>query len=199
MRISSVFFVLLISGLFLGCTEVESEGSAKSDDIEIDDSNQNDDSGDENGVAPEETEVDVELVWKTYHNQRFDFSVDYPSNFLKPAGESQNHDGNTFVNANGSSEMRVSGMYNALDQTIAEAFESATENDVYYDEEKKVTYKLQKDNWFVASGSYNESIFYVKSTLVKDTFYTLYFEYHSSEVDQFNEIIKRTSKDFPDC
>ena len=198
MQISRLFFFLAATGLFIGCTEVEGEGLSEAEGIEVDDTD----------LSHEEVEVDadnnqrdadIELIWKTYHNQRFDFCVDYPSNFLNPSGESENHDGNTFANANGSSEMRASGMYNALDETAAEAFERATENDNYYDEERKISYKLQKDNWFVISGNYNESIFYVKSILVDDTFYTLYFEYHSSETDQFDEIIKRTTKDFPEC
>jgi hypothetical protein len=143
-------------------------------------------------------EVEAGLTWETYHNQRFDFCIDYPSNFLTPTGESENKDGNTFANANGSSEMRVSGIYNALEESIEEAYERATENGVYYDEERKITYKTQEDNWFVLSGNYNESIFYVRSSLVRDTFFTLYLEYHVSEVQKFDEVIKR-AKDFPDC
>ncbi|MDG1333577.1 MAG: hypothetical protein P8P74_14670 [Crocinitomicaceae bacterium] len=196
MRISRVFFFLLITGLFVACSEIEGDGSAQSEEIE---ETSEDIVEEENNSELEVEDADVKMVWITYHNQRFDFCVDYPSNFLTLQGESENHDGNTFSNANGSSEMRASGIYNALDETIADAFERATENDRYYDEEKKITYKLQKDNWFVASGKYYESIFYLKSILVEDTFYTLYFEYHSSEATQFDEIIKRTTNDFPDC
>ena len=143
-------------------------------------------------------EVEAGLTWETYHNQRFDFCIDYPSNFLTPTGESENHDGNTFANANGSSEMRASGIYNALDETVEEAYDRATENGVYYYDQRKITYKTQKDNWFVISGNYYESIFYVKSSLVRDTFYTMYLEYHVSEVQKFDEIIKR-AENFPDC
>lgn len=198
MRVSSVFYFLLLTGLFIACTEVEGEGSAQSEGVEVDDTNF-DQNEEENDATDEQEDAEIKLVWKTYHNERFNFCVDYPSNFLNPTGESENHDGNTFANANGSSEMLASGMLNVLDETIVDAYERATENDTYYEDERKITYKKQKDNWFVASGTYYESIFYVKSILIEDTFYTLYFEYHSSEVDQFNEIIKRTTKDFPDC
>jgi hypothetical protein len=142
-------------------------------------------------------EAKLDFQWDSYYNQRYDFSVAYPSNFLKEKGESDARDGNTFTNANGSSEMRASGTYNALDQTIKEQFQSATENNRYYDDERIVTYKVQKGNWFVVSGTYNESIFYVKTILKNDTFYTLYFEYHPSEKKQFDEIIQRVTKDFP--
>ena len=139
------------------------------------------------------------FTWKSYHNQRFDFCVSYPSSFLREKGESENQDGNTFANANGSSEMRASAMYNALEESIKEAFQSATKNERYYEDERIVMYKQQKDNWFVVSGKYNESIFYVRTVLIEDTFYSLYFEYHPSERKQFDEIIKRVCNDFPDC
>ena len=198
MRSYLVLFILF-SGLILASCVPKGEADSET---EIGYEEEGNDTGIEDADESETEDVadaEVKLIWKSYHNQRFDFCVEYPSNFLNPTGESENHDGSTFANANESSEMRASGIYNALDESIAEAFERATERNVYYDDEKKVTYKLQKDNWFVVSGNYNESIFYVKSILVDDTFYTLYFEYHSSETDQFDEIIKRTTKNFPEC
>ena len=189
--------VLVLSGFILfSCS-----GEATGNENEI---NQEETSGDSNmnvldeDAIDEGEEVETGLTWKNYYNQRFDFCIDYPSNFLAPTGESENNDGNTFTNANGSSEMRVSGIYNALEESIEEAYDRATENGVYYDDERKITYKTQKDNWFVVSGNYNESIFYVRSSLVQDTFFTLYLEYHVSEVQQFDEIIKR-AEDFPGC
>mgnify|MGYP006233676781 CR=1 FL=1 len=202
MRISKVFFALLLLIVFVACSETSGEATDQDTAVEQDgegvvtnDDASNDAEGEEE-VKPE----DVPLAdWKSYHNERFDFCVSYPANFLTPQGEAENHDGNSFANANGSSEMRASGIYNALDETAAEAYERATENDRYYDEERVITYKRQKDNWFVASGKYNESIFYARTTLVRDTFYTLYFEYHSSEENKFSEIIKRNTRVFPDC
>ncbi|MFK7784628.1 MAG: hypothetical protein AB8B56_05925 [Crocinitomicaceae bacterium] len=191
--------VALLSGMILFSCSMEGDTESEENGIDVEER-----SGDSNGeIMDEESmqemeEAEAQLIWKNYRNERFDFCVDYPSNFLTPQGESENHDGNTFANANGSSEMRVSGIYNALDETIEEAFERATENDVYYDDERKITYKTQEGDWFVASGNYNESIFYVRSSLIRDTFYTLYFEYHASEVQKFDEIIKR-AKNFPDC
>lgn len=197
---SYLFPVLLLSALSLGACSTEGEAENPALETESETTvNDSDEVGNDEEGYQDHVETNAKLVWDFYHNQRFDFCLEYPSNFLTSKGESENHDGNTFVNANGSSEMRASGIYNALDETVAEAFERATENENYYDEEKKITYKSQKDNWFVISGNYNESIFYVKSILVEDTFYTLYFEYHSSEAHKFDEIIKRTTKDFPNC
>lgn len=197
MRNHLVLFVLFIGFLVVSCSE-QGEAKPQENVIELDESELDENEMDAE-TEREEVEKNAPLTWKSYHNQRFDFCVGYPTNFLREMGESENHDGNTFANANGSSEMRASGMYNALEQTIKEAFKSATQNERYYDEERIITYKQQKGNWFVVSGRYYESIFYVKTVLVDDTFYTLYFEYHSSEEAKFKEIIKVTTRDFPKC
>ena len=197
MRSFLVPFLLFSGAILMSCSEETDTSQQEFQEVDLQDqereseqsATEEDDLLDENAV----------MVWKSYHNQRFDFCVGYPTNFLKEMGESENQDGNTFSTANESSEMRASGMYNALEQSISEAFDSATENGVYYDDERIVTYKQQKGNWFVVSGRYYESIFYVRTVLEGDNFYTLYFEYHSSEEEKFKEIIKHTTRDFPGC
>lgn len=198
MRSYLVLFLLFIGLIFVSCSE-QAESKPQENEIELDEVDSDQDEEEIDAEPNDGDKADAPLVWENYHNQRFDFCVGYPTNFLREKGESENHDGNTFANANGSSEMRASGTYNALDQTISEAFQSATENNRYYDDERIITYKQQKGNWFVVSGKYYESIFYVKTVLVDDTYYTLYFEYHSSEEAKFKEIIKHTTRDFPKC
>ncbi len=199
MRNLSVLFLLAIGVSLVSCTQGVNSEDLLNDEVHLDDSN-----NESNQEELESQEVDLQednavLTWELYYNKRFDFCVGYPSNFLKSVGESGNQDGNTFENANGSSEMRASGILNVLEETIEESFQSATKDGSYYEDERLITYKRQKDNWFVVSGKYYESIFYVKTVLEGDTFYTLYFEYHSSEEDKFQEIIKTTTKDFPGC
>ena len=188
---------LLIFG-FVACSEpsVKSPNDEETIEVEMDQ-----DLSEPEEEEEEETDSSNEPLgaWESYYNSRFEFCVEYPANFLNPKGESQNRDGNTFTNANGSSEMRASGTYNALDETVEEAFARATEGGKYYEDERKITYKRQKDNWFVISGNYYESIFYVKTTFVGDTFYTLYFEYHPSEKAIFDKVIERNTKSFPNC
>ena len=197
MRISILFFLFFSGVILVSCSD---EGSADTIIDHESDVQLQENESDQSDTETEDIEVEsAVLKWESYHNNRFDFCVAYPENFLMEMGESQNEDGNTFATANKSSEMRASGMYNALEQSISEAFDSATENGTYYDEERIVTYKKQGDNWFVVSGNYNESIFYVRTVLEDDTFYTLYFEYHSSEKEKFKEIIKYTTQDFPNC
>ncbi len=199
MRKYFVFFFLFV-GLIMGsCSEEKADGQLQENELDLKE-NELDLNMDKQEQSEEEREdKNVTLTWKLYHNERFDFCVDYPSNFLKEMGESENHDGNIFATANESSEMRVSGIYNVLEETIEEALESSTKNNTYYAGEQIITYKQQKDNWFVVSGNYYESIFYARTVLIEDTFYTLYFEYHSSEAKKFDEIIKHTTRNFPGC
>ena len=199
MRKLLVLSLLFTGSILLSCTE-EAEAELQENEIDLQDPNIE---SQEETDQPETEELELDenavLTWKSYHNQRFDFCVGYPANFLKPMGESENHDGNTFENANGSSQMLASGMLNALDQSITEAFHDAMENGVYYDEERVITNNQHGENWFIVSGNYNESLFYVKTVLEDDTFYTLYFEYHSSEKEKFREIIEHVTLDFPGC
>lgn len=199
MRKYLVLFLLFTGVILVSCSEEKANGQYQENELDL----KENESG-QNKNEPEQSEEDVQaenadMAWELYHNERFDFCVSYPSNFLKEMGESENHDGNIFATANESSEMRASGIYNVLEETIGEVFKSASKNDNYYGEERIITYKQQKDNWFVVSGNYYESIFYVRTVLVDDTFYTLYFEYHSSEAKKFEEIIKHTTRNFPDC
>lgn len=191
-------FFLLIGLILTSCSEEPKSGDVKEVELEMnDESDLNRPKEDSNNES--ELENTTLSEWKHYYNQRYEFCVDYPSDLLTEQGESQNRDGNTFANANGSSEMSASGMNNALEQTIAESYKVAIAGGRYYDDERIITYKQQKGNWFVVSGNYNESIFYVRTVLKNDVFYTLYLEYHPSEKKRFEEIIARVGKSFPSC
>ena len=197
MRNLLVLFLLFSGVLLTSCSEM---GDAPDQEgIELENQDQDKESEQSETEDEESPDKNVNEMWKPYHNERFDFCVDYPTNFLYEKGESENHDGNIFATANQSSEMRASGIKNVLEESIEEAFNSATENGTYYNDEQIITYKKQVNDWFVISGKYYESIFYVRTVLKNDTFYTLYFEYHSSEEEKFKEIIERTTKAFPDC
>ncbi len=44
-------------------------------------------------------------IYRTYHNERFDFSISDPADVLIPQGESDNHDGQKFRSRYGRAEM----------------------------------------------------------------------------------------------
>ena len=203
MRVTHLFIILFVAAGVLSCSSDGNADSLKAKELELKQREldlQKKERAQEMKQKANDAQADLtSLKWENYFNTRFEFCVDYPSSFLRPQGESENNDGNVFATTNGTGEMRVSGIYNVLDESIAEAFKSATAKNQYYDADHQITYKVQKGDWFVISGKYFESIFYVKTKLKGDTFYTISFEYHPSEKKQFDEIIKRTTKNFPEC
>ena len=44
-------------------------------------------------------------TFQTYHNSRFDYSIDYPANLLFPQGEAPNGDGQIFASADNEARM----------------------------------------------------------------------------------------------
>lgn len=112
-----------------------------------------------------------------YSNARFSFTISYPDCFVM-GEEPQNGDGCAFSLKYGIS-FSVWGSNNDSDyygEDIKEYFKKD-------DDRAKSTYHVQKDNWFVMSGDFdNEKIFYKKVVLMNDytdrgsyvTFYLLF-------------------------
>ena len=126
-----------------------------------------------------ELSVEEKITYKTYYNERFHFSIDYPD-FLTPMPSSQNDDGRTFEKNS---------------QTYMKAYASwATETlEDYYNMCKSSTdsYKQLGTDWFVVSGiKSGGTIYHQKTVLLNDVFYTVYFSYHTSESAQFDDIIR---------
>jgi hypothetical protein len=76
-------------------------------------------------------------AWKTYANERFGFSVCYPSDLLRPEAAPDNNDGRTFIGSNGA-KIAAWGSWNAMGGTLADSARQ--------DEKRlangKVTYKV---------------------------------------------------------
>ena len=111
--------------------------------------------------------------YKTYSNVRFEYSVTYPSDLLKPQGEPDNGDGQVFKSDDGTAEMRVYGGYNALNQTLKQIYQDAI-NDLGA---TNVSYKLLQTNFFVVSGKKNERVYYRKTVRSGDRMLTFSIEY----------------------
>ncbi len=114
--------------------------------------------------------------YKTYTNVRFEYSVSYPSDLLKPQGEADNGDGQVFKSDDGTTEMRVYGGYNALNQTMKQIYQDAI-NDVGA---ANVTYKILQANLFVVSGKNNDKIYYRKTVRSGDRLLTFSIEYDAA-------------------
>jgi hypothetical protein len=132
--------------------------------------------------------VNQRVTYKTYSNARYGFSIAYPLSVLLPQGESDNGDGQKFVSKDGSASLLAFGS-NRLDRSLQDEFQAAQEN-------RTVTYKILKSEWFVVSGTENGKIFYQKTLLRGDTFKTFIIEYDEGERATFDPITTRVARSF---
>jgi len=95
--------------------------------------------------------------WKTFVNDRFGTSIEYPTRF-KPGEPPANNDGLRFTADDGAT-LAVWGSLNALEQDLKALEDSAREDG------EKVTYRSAGKNWFVLSGTRGEEVFYKRYIL----------------------------------
>jgi hypothetical protein len=100
------------------------------------------------------------LPWKTYHNTRFGYDIEYPQTLI-PSPESANGDGRVFASKDGKVELTIFGGCNALSQSLTEKFDAMIAE--YKKNGKKVTYRAQGKTWFVISGIEGKNVFYAKT------------------------------------
>jgi hypothetical protein len=129
-----------------------------------------------------------DITFNIYQNSRFNYTITYPS-FLNKRQESENGDGCKFY-MDDNTYLIVSGMYNALDESIISRYNEY--------KSKSVTYSIQKDNWFVISDyTSNGNIFYTKTVLQNGVFFTATFYYPAKDKDKYNSVIKKIFTNFP--
>ncbi len=135
-------------------------------------------------------------TFKTYSNSRFNYSIDYPADLLIPQGEAPNGDGQIFASSDQEARMIIYGTHNVLEQTIQDLFQQESQDASSPKITKKVTYKRQKDNWFVVSGYIGPKIFYQKTFLSNDMFKTFYIEYPQNQRHRYDPILSRLGSSF---
>ena len=123
-----------------------------------------------------------------YCNGRFAFSINIPKNIFLAQPESNNGDGRGFVSKDGSAKLSVYGWNNALSEKLIDIYMKETESGDQQDQ-RKITYKVIKENWFVVSGYEKDKIFYRKTFLVDDQFKTLIFTYSTSKKEIYEPLI----------
>ena len=134
--------------------------------------------------------------FNTYHNARFDFSISYPADVFIPQGEADNGDGQRFLSKNGKAEMLVYGSYNALKQTLQQAFAEVSASSAKDHPGRVISYKLLRADWFAVSGTENGKIFYQKTFLKKGIFKTFRIEYDESQKEIYDSLTAAMSKSF---
>jgi hypothetical protein len=135
-----------------------------------------------------------QLKYGSYTNDRFFFSVDYPTNLLEMQPQPENNDGRTFLSGDKSVEMRVWGQYNAESLTLREKYNLALKG---FDSKP---YMFLGKSGFVVSGIKNDKIIYLKMLYRKDkdldVYYTLTIEYPASKRKEYDGVVTRIANSF---
>jgi hypothetical protein len=134
--------------------------------------------------------------YKTYTNPRFGYEIKYPEE-LKIQPSSFTGDGRVFLSADKHVEMRVWGQYNALFDSLKNAYLSDLK-----ERSDGITYKVLLKNSYVISGVRGKKIFYQKTMRRgKDgdsgaVFYTFTIEYLKTDKSKFDQIVRKISDSF---
>jgi hypothetical protein len=131
--------------------------------------------------------------WRTYHNDRYGTTIDYPD-FFKAAPPPDSNDGRTFNSADGA-KFLVFASYNALDFDLA-GFQAFTLKDLPADE--VVTYQAHGDDWFVISGTRGGNVFYERHLLShgKEMTEGFVISYPASLKSTYDPVAARMAKSF---
>jgi hypothetical protein len=111
-------------------------------------------------AAPAAAQTSGTPKWRTYQNDRYGTTLDYPD-FFKAEPPPDNDDGRRFKSADGA-EFAVFASYNALDFDLAGYQKYILEN---LGPGKAVSYQAHGDDWFVISGTEADGIFYERYML----------------------------------
>ncbi|MEW6131157.1 MAG: hypothetical protein AB1757_29265 [Acidobacteriota bacterium] len=130
--------------------------------------------------------------YQTYTNARFAYAIAYPADLLIPQGEADNGDGQKFISKDGRAVLLVYGSHNALNQKLKEAFAEASAPT----DDRQVTYKILRADWFVVSGKAGEKIFYQKTLLKNGVFKTFRIEYDESQKNIYDTVTAKIAKSF---
>jgi len=98
--------------------------------------------------------------WRTYYNDRYGTTIDYPDTFI-PQPPPDADDGREFKSPDGA-VFTVSASYNALDFDLGKYQAFILTN---LDPGAVVTYQAQGRDWFVVSGTKGPDIFYERHLL----------------------------------
>lgn len=127
--------------------------------------------------------------YKLYTNERYGFSIKYPSFFLM--GElPANGDGITMHSPDNSVELTVFGSNNVFNETAASSYNKLTK------ESSNITYKTQQGNWYVVSGIEGDKIFYEKYVVGNGSINAFIIKYPSSKTKEYDSTVNVLNSSF---
>ena len=167
-----------IKDLMINCAK-ESEGS---DDYVDDGSDYNKEE------VEDESTLDLGSVsYVDYYNPRFDFSVSYPTFFVRKY-EAANQDGCEFLYGD-NYLMKAYGMNCVSERTVKELFEDSKRS--------TDTYSTFKDNWFVLSGVNEQGNIYYRKTIIENKVeYVVELVYPQAKKAEYDAVVKKVISSF---
>jgi predicted nucleic acid-binding Zn ribbon protein len=128
--------------------------------------------------------------YQTYRNDRFGYSIAYPSNLLQPQGVIGADEGQRFASKDQRVRMTVSGQPNAPEKPLAEWFKAE------FKPGRTITYQVLRDNWFVISGFEGDRVFYLKTRLEDGALRTFHLEADRTLQPQMQPITEKIARSF---
>jgi len=144
----------------------------------------------EKPIKPKEEPVEVEEVrtYDTYTNERFGFSIQYPSD-LTVGSPPTNGDGLNFYNEE--LEITVFGSHNSMDESIESIYQQAINNI-----EVPIAYDRLADHWFVLSYIENGLITYEKFFYGDNVFNRFIITYPENKQEVYGPVTTHISDTF---
>jgi hypothetical protein len=128
--------------------------------------------------------------WKTYINDRFGMSFDFPADVFAPQPPPENGDGRAFRSE--SATLQIVAFHNIDDQTPGALKRELLGGDGYED----VTYSPTGQTWFVLSGFRGDRIFYEKYLFSGGVVSVFGIEFPEDEKPYYAPIIERIEDSF---
>ena len=134
-------------------------------------------------------------AWKTYTSVRYQYAICYPADLLKPQGELDAHDGQTFKAADGA-EMAVFGANNVDGKSLDIAARAYARD--LGGEGGHITYIAGRADWRVLSGVGPKAMFYAKTFKRNDQFLTFTLAYPAAAAPRYDLVAAAVSRCFRD-
>lgn len=129
--------------------------------------------------------------WSEYGNSRYEYTVCYPADLLKPQPESANGDGRVFTGKNGAT-MRVWGAGDGVGEwTVTKAKNWRTGQ--LAKDGVALSYMRQGKNFFALSGMRKGNIIYHKGILQNDQWRSVEFSYKAADRKIWDPVVERVA------
>lgn len=151
-------------------------------------------------IQQPQTSEEGGIKYKTYNNNTYNYSVDYPVDLLIPQGESGSGDGQVFKSKDEKCTLWVYRDFrdNVSDSsyTIETAYKEDAQPDHPDHPKREITYKTSGKNFYVISGTEGNKVFYQKTIMKKEQLITCLLEYKKSEKTKYDPVTEHISRSF---